>query len=86
MPESTNVMDLHPQPWRILATAQPRVPAPRRRHLALATWSTWRSGRARHLMSFRFKSMAAAALCLGSNVDARLTLRGPVRHTFVRVG
>ena len=39
--------------WRILATAQPRVPAPRRRHLAPAISSVLRPGRALHFILFR---------------------------------
>lgn len=63
--------------WRILATAQPRVPAPRRRHLAPAISSVLRPGRALHFISFRFRSIADEALCLGSRVDAKLALLGP---------
>mmetsp|Transcript_4443 Transcript_4443/g.13485 ORF Transcript_4443/g.13485 Transcript_4443/m.13485 type:complete len:200 (-) Transcript_4443:829-1428(-) len=77
LPESTKVIFLQPQPWRILATAQPRVPAPRRRHLAPAISSVLRPGRALHFISFRFRSIADEALCLGSRVDAKLALLGP---------
>lgn len=41
---------------RVLATLQPRVPAPSRRHFVLTTLSRSREGTSLHLMSFRFKS------------------------------
>lgn len=41
---------------RVLATLQPRVPAPSRRHFVLTTLSRSREGTSLHLMSFRFRS------------------------------
>lgn len=41
---------------RVLATLQPRVPAPSRRHLVLITLSRSKDGTNLHLISFRFRS------------------------------
>lgn len=47
-----------PQPKRILATEQPKVPAPNKRHLRLQIFSRSRLGTRRHFISFRFKLIA----------------------------
>ncbi len=43
------------------AAKQPRVPAPRRRHLVAETFSRSSDGRILHLISFRLRSMACSA-------------------------
>lgn len=56
---------------RVLATLQPRVPAPSRRHFVLTTLSRSREGTSRHLMSFRFRSTDDSASLQTVNEDKR---------------
>mmetsp|Transcript_1362 Transcript_1362/g.3293 ORF Transcript_1362/g.3293 Transcript_1362/m.3293 type:complete len:276 (+) Transcript_1362:732-1559(+) len=61
-PESTKVMHRTPQPMRVRATLQPRVPAPRSRKRMAFSRSGSSSGSSRHFMSFTLRSTASAAM------------------------
>lgn len=58
----------------VLATLQPRVPAPRRRHFVLTTLSRSREGTSLHLISFRFRSTDDSASLWTVNWEWRPSL------------
>lgn len=62
LPLSTNVMSLTPQPMSVLATAHPKVPAPRSKHLVVANNSVFRFGHNLHLINRTFKSTACSMI------------------------
>lgn len=57
---------------RVLATLQPRVPAPRRRHLVLTTLSKSNEGTSLHLISLRFRSTDDSASLQKTNSDDQI--------------
>mmetsp|Transcript_131342 Transcript_131342/g.379959 ORF Transcript_131342/g.379959 Transcript_131342/m.379959 type:complete len:279 (+) Transcript_131342:738-1574(+) len=61
-PESTKVILRTPQPMSVLATPQPRVPAPRSKNFSRFIFSGSNSGSKRHFMSFTLRSTASAAM------------------------